>query len=106
MHYIAEDKLTRYLLVKRDKDDKSAWLARAGFIQDNWELLTKALKDLILREEAVRERESDYGVMYRVEGTITGPNGIALDVAAFWLESRADGRFRFITLVPRRGGTS
>jgi hypothetical protein len=32
---IPEEKITRYLLVPRIKDDKSKFLAQAGFTQDN-----------------------------------------------------------------------
>ena len=32
---IPEEKLTRYLLLHREYDDKSRYLAQAGFTQDN-----------------------------------------------------------------------
>jgi hypothetical protein len=36
---IAEEKLTKYLLVPLPKDDKSQFLARAGYTVDNWQQL-------------------------------------------------------------------
>ena len=36
---IADDKLTRYLLVPREWDEKSGFLARAGFTPVNWTVL-------------------------------------------------------------------
>ncbi|GBL12666.1 DUF6883 domain-containing protein [Microcystis aeruginosa] len=49
---IPEDKLTRYLLVFRDKDDKSKFLAQAGFTLDNVTSLQKAIIQLITAEDA------------------------------------------------------
>ena len=40
---IPEEKLTRYLLVPRIKDDKSKFLAQAGFTQNNPEDLLTAI---------------------------------------------------------------
>ncbi len=36
---IAESKLTQYLLVPLPKDDKSKFLAQAGYTLDNWQQL-------------------------------------------------------------------
>ncbi|MEA5605747.1 hypothetical protein [Nostoc sp. UHCC 0252] len=43
---IADEKITRYLLVPREQDDKSKFLALAGFTQDNPELLKAAIRQL------------------------------------------------------------
>ncbi len=44
---ISEEKLTRYLLVPRLKDDKAKYLAQAGFTQANPEELLTAIRQLI-----------------------------------------------------------
>ena len=44
---IPEEKLTRYLLVPRLKDDKAKYLAQAGFTQANPEDLLTAVRQLI-----------------------------------------------------------
>jgi len=41
---IPESKLTAYLLIPRRVDDKSGYLALAGFSLDNWPLLLMELR--------------------------------------------------------------
>jgi hypothetical protein len=41
---ITPEKLTKYLLVRRVKDDKSGYLARGGFDQSNPQLLEAAIR--------------------------------------------------------------
>ena len=53
-------KLTRYLLVERVRNDKSEFLAQAGFVLDNHEALDGALRKLILSTEAVEDRKFQF----------------------------------------------
>ncbi len=71
---IPEEKLTRYLLVPRLKDDKSKYLAQAGFTQANPEDLLIAIRQLIATNEAVKDNINEYGVFYLVEGNLPGVN--------------------------------
>jgi hypothetical protein len=41
---VAPEKLTKYLLVRRVKDDKSRYLARAGFDLSNPQVLAAAIR--------------------------------------------------------------
>lgn len=100
---IPEEKLTRYLLVPREEDDKSKFLARAGFTQDNSDELLTAIRQLSESAEAVEDGNNQYGDFYRIEGAITGPNGHILDVVLIWLQWYQDGTFHFVTLKPQRG---
>jgi hypothetical protein len=50
---IAPAKLTKYLLIWREVDDKSKFLARAGYDQENWQQLEADLRNQILPIEAV-----------------------------------------------------
>ena len=102
---IAFEKLTRYLLVARVRNDKSKYLARAGFTLENPEALLKAIRFLSGTAEAVQERTTEYGTFYRVQGELDGVNGVNISVIAVWLERKADGQFQFITLVPGEGGS-
>lgn len=74
---------------------------RGGFTQGNPLLLEQAIRDLVERNEAVIDRQDEYGIFYRVEGVLDGPTGI-LEVITIWLERAADGELRFVTLKPRR----
>jgi hypothetical protein len=98
---IAPEKLVRYLLVAKPKNDKSRFLAQAGFTLANPEALEAAIRQLISNNEAVFERENEYGAFYRVKGELQGPDGI-LTVVTIWLLQDANGEFRFVTLKPAR----
>lgn len=99
---IPEDKLTRYLLVFRDKDDKSKFLAQAGFTLDNADSLQKAIIQLITVEDAIKDDKNEYGIFYRVEGMLERVNGINLAVVTIWILRYIDDFFQFVTLKPRK----
>ena len=87
---ISEEKLVRYLLAPRRKNDKSGFLAQAGFTSANPDRL----------EQAIR-RQNEYGAFYRVEGVLVGPEGMLLTVT-IWIQQTIEDRYRFVTLKPAR----
>jgi hypothetical protein len=97
---IPDAKITRYLLIHRPYDDKSNFLAQAGFTLENPDDLLVALRQVIQVGEAIEDRTDQYGVYYRVKGLLQGPNGISLKVITVWLHRSIDQEFQFITLVP------
>ncbi|MGB7439790.1 MAG: DUF6883 domain-containing protein [Coleofasciculaceae cyanobacterium] len=99
---IPDDKLTSYLLVPREQDDKSKFLAQAGFTADNPEQLKLAIRQLADQVEALEDRSNEYGIFYRVEGQLTGVNDSKLSVITIWLNRKVDGKFQFITLKPKK----
>lgn len=99
---IPNEKLSRYLLVPREQDDKSKFLAQAGFTQANPEILKAAIRLLADSVEAIADRNNEYGTFYRVEGELIGINGLTLSVVTIWLQRTIDNKFQFITLVPRK----
>ncbi|MDJ0677420.1 MAG: hypothetical protein QNJ36_18910 [Calothrix sp. MO_167.B42] len=99
---IADEKITRYLLVPREQDDKSKFLAQAGFTQENPEMLKIAIRQLADSTEAIQDRDNEYGVFYRVVGELIGVNGRNLAVITVWLQRAIDSKFQFITLKPDR----
>lgn len=98
---IPDAKLSQYLLVPRQENDKSKFLAQAGFTANNPEQLKQAILDLIHVYDAVSDRQDKYGTYYLVEGPLVGPNG-SLAVVTVWIERINDGIFQFITLKPQR----
>jgi len=96
---IPEAKLTRYLLVWKPKDDKSGFLAQAGYTLDNWQELERDLKNL-LTNEATLDRETSFGNIYKIEGVLVGSNGVTLQVATFWIVDSFSNETRFVTLLP------
>lgn len=99
---IPDEKLTRYLLVPREQDNKSKFLEQAGFTADNPEQLKLAIRQLADRIEALENRNNEYGIFYRVEGQLTGANDSNLSVITIWLNRKVDGKFQFITLKPKK----
>lgn len=94
-------KLTEYLLVPRQRNDKAKFLAQAGFTTDNPAALERAIRTLITLHDATPDRHDEYGIFYQVTGDLIGPHGI-LTVVTVWLLRTDDGLFRFVTLKPAR----
>ncbi|HUN05770.1 MAG TPA: hypothetical protein PLQ56_04195 [Aggregatilineales bacterium] len=99
---ISPDKLSRYLLVFREKNDKSGFLNKAGFTLDEPEKLEDAIRKLISEHELETDGEDEYGQYVRVEGSMTGPNGHIIEVVTIWMQRTGDETYRFITLKPKR----
>ncbi len=102
---IAAAKLNQYLLVKKKRNDKSQWLATAGYTLENWPSLEHDLREQILSLDAILIEETVYGKVYEIAGTLRGPNGRGITVRAVWMDETATGTIKFITLFPdkRRG---
>jgi hypothetical protein len=99
---IAREKLTRYLLVQKKRNDKSQWLAQAGYTLDNWQVLETDLRNQILSIDAAPIERTEYGWMYEINGQLVGPNGKILSVRTIWMTERATGDTKFITMYPAR----
>lgn len=99
---IAHEKLTRYLLVPKKRNDKSQWLAQAGYAFDNWQVLETDLRDQILSIEAAPLERTEYGRIYEINGQLVGPNGKILSVRTIWMTEHATGDTKFITMYPAR----
>ena len=97
---IAERKLTQYLLVFRDKDDKSNYLKLAGYVLENWRLLEQDLLTLALLGNAVSEGADAYGPSFSVTGELKGPNGRVLQIKTVWKRDVDEEITKFITLYP------
>jgi hypothetical protein len=99
---IPRDKLLRYLLLPREENDKSKFLASAGYTLANWEVLERELHQLSRTCEVSNLETSPFGIMYEVRGTLTGPNARTLDVVTIWIKLEATSETRFVTLFPHR----
>jgi hypothetical protein len=100
---IPRAKLTKYLLVFQPENDKSKFLAQAGFTLDNPDALEAAIREMIATHEAVLDERDQFGDFYRVEGSLKGVNERDLLVVTIWImRTEEDGLYRFVTLKPRR----
>ncbi len=100
---IATEKLTQYLLIPRRRNDKSRWLAQAGYTIKNWQLLEKDLRKQILSLVAIPIENTRYGKMFEIKGNLTGPNGKTLAVCTIWMTETATRETKFITMYPEKG---
>lgn len=100
---IAPEKLRRYLLLPRLTDDKSRFLASAGYTLDNWQTLEHDLREQILTMEAREVEQTKYGTIFEIRGNLQGPNGKSLSIVTIWMAEMATGKTKFITLYPGKG---
>jgi len=97
---IAKTKLHEYLLRHRDEDDKSGFLALAGYTLNNAQRLMHDIRTQLLPLDAEFFDWTEYGPKYRIRGTLTGPNGHVLRVVSIWMKEDATGETKFVTLFP------
>ncbi len=98
---IPAEKLNQYLLIPRPWDDKSEFLARAGFSLADSAALGRAIRSLAGSVDAFEDGQNEYGTFFRVEGELAGPNGRPLLVVLIWLQWNIDGTFHLVTLKPQ-----
>ena len=98
---IAEEKLTQYLLVSLPKDDKSKFLAQAGYTLDNWQQLDQDLRAQVLTQPADFVETTRYGKKYFIRAHLRGSNEVKLSILTVWMVE--NGTTRFVTLVPDKG---
>jgi hypothetical protein len=119
---IAEEKLTKYLLVPLPKDDKSKFLAKAGYTLDNWQQLERDLRAQVLRQPAEGIETTRYGEKYVICACLRGINGVELNILTIWMVANDTTKFvtlrvrsrlrretllqRCLTLVPDQGANS
>lgn len=99
---IALEKMTEYLLRWRPEDDKSAFLAQAGYSLANADRLLADIRAQLMPLEAQFMEDTEYGAKYVIGGVLTGPNGRTLRVLAIGMTEEATGQTKFITLYPDR----
>lgn len=97
---IAYEKLIQYLLALRKRNDKSKWLAQAGYSLENWQVLENDLRNQILSVDATLIENTEYGRMYEIRRNLIGPNGKSLPVCTIWLTETATGSTKLITMYP------
>jgi hypothetical protein len=97
---IARTKLHEYPHRHRDEDDKSGFLALAGYTLDNADRLMHDIRTQLLPLDAEFFDWTEYGPKYRIRGTLTGPNGRVLRVVSIWMKEDATEETKFVTLFP------
>jgi len=99
---IAREKLTRYLLVRQARGDKSAFLAQAGYRIENPDQLLDDLRAQLLPLDATPLHSTEFGEFYEIRGKLIGPNVVTLKVRSIWMQERLSQATKFITLIPEK----
>jgi hypothetical protein len=99
--FIDPRKITDYLLLRRDMDDKSGFLRLAGYERQHASRLLEDIRAM-LAEDAEAVEISEYAEKFAIDGTLTGPNGRQLRVRSIWAKLLTTGEVRFVTLYPPR----
>lgn len=102
---IARDKLTRYLLIRQARGDKSAFLAAACYTLQNVNRLLHDLRTQILSLDAAPLESGKFGQYYEIRGTLHGPKGITRSVRTMWIIEHLSGVTKFVTLIPDKQRT-
>ncbi len=97
---IAQEKLREYLLAWRARNDKSKFLAQAGYDAANWQVLEADLRKLAGSAEADLEQQSAFGDLLLARGNLRGPSGVILKVKTIWIRLAGSDQIRFVTLFP------
>lgn len=84
----------------RVEDDKSRFLARAGYTLDNPGRLMADIRSQLLPLNAELMARTEYGPKYAIRGALTGPNGRTLRVLSVWMTDHATNLTKFVTLYP------
>lgn len=92
---ISAEKITDYLLVQKEKNDKSEFLSALGYKIENWNELEKDIRALVDKNDAHLQRSTPFGDMYEVKGELKN-----FGVVTIWLLTIDTEKFKFITLFP------
>jgi hypothetical protein len=99
---IAPEKVTLYLLVPQARGDRCRFLERAGYSLENASQLLHDLRTQLLPQEARPTKSNRFGQYYETRGSLTGPNGITLNVRPIWMSEHLSGITKFVTLLPEK----
>jgi hypothetical protein len=89
------EKINGYLLVPKDNNDKSAFLANLGYTIANSDELINDIKQLVVINDVHLQQKSVFGDMYAVKGKLRN-----FAVVTIWLLAIDSVNYRFITLFP------
>ena len=95
-------KVVEYLLRPAVENDKSNYLALAGYTPTTAFQLLEDTRTQLLPLEAEVIGPFQYGVKYVIRGFLRGPNGRTLPIRSIWATLHATGETHFVTLYPSK----
>ncbi len=95
---IEKEKITNYLLVRKDKNDKSKFLNDLGFEIENWEELKSEILNIAKNNETIFQSSSPFGGdLVEITGKLRKNK-----IVTIWLLRIDQDTLRFITLFPKK----
>jgi len=97
-------KLTEYLLMMTHPKgrSKAIFFLKLGFGLFNWREFIPAIQAHAVSGVATRIEETEYGVLYKIEGAIKSPTRQG-HIRSVWLIKWGSDNPRFITAYPLKG---
>ena len=93
---IEKQKISDYLLVWKQKNDKSKFLNDLGYSLQNWEELKDDIEKIVLENQRIFQNAAPFGGnLYQVNGNLRN-----FGVITIWLLAENNDTFRFVTLYP------
>jgi len=98
------EKIVEYLLNLRHPDGagKATFFLSIGFEIDRWEVLSKALRELVKRSPITMRVDSPHGSKYIVDGELDSPSGRLVTVRTVWIVDSGNDVPRLVTAYPTR----
>ena len=100
--YVPDAKLSDYLLSSEHPDGaaKAKFLKSFGFTRSDPQVLRIALLAHATNHGVADSRQTDFGVIYEVDGEINSPDGRNPFVRVVWTIDSGTDQPRLVTLVP------
>lgn len=99
---VEREKVTEYLLnsAHRYGASKACFFGKFGFRAEEPEVLSSALREHGRRHNVAREKDTDFGLRYEVDGELVTPNGRRPQVRTVWQMDKGQLAPRLITAHP------
>jgi hypothetical protein len=99
---IPAEKLRDYLLSPSHPIGryKSSFFRSLGYGQEQWPVLERDLRAMLLNNDASPAGVTEYGQKFLISGLLTGPNSDSAGIISVWIILTAETVARFVTAYP------
>lgn len=93
---VSEEKIIDYLLIKKNKNDKSYFLKKLGYTIENYQELISDILHIASAYNAVLSHSSEYGNLYSIQGLLR--NSLVITI---YIKQLPENTYCFVTLYPQ-----
>lgn len=97
---IDPQKITHYLLIPQENNDKSKFLAQYGYTQQNWQQLYQDILNASQPTEILDLITSGWGLRLKLRNHWQTPNELIIRVISIWQIDKTNQNAKFVTLYP------